>query len=200
MTEKSKTSAIEAQARRVNDERLYWSSRQEHDRNRYDRQFDDHPMTPHPNDPYRWLINYDYASNLKDMKAPQQMSIKGNENVDFPKHEYDVVTLLQIEKGVEMWKVLFPGSTRVYTYKVSQSHTPVYAGAQVVLSRADGSLTVGKLVERDYDFQPIPGLSYQWVVAVLPPLETLMTLPKNDASARLRDRAIAASNDEIPLY
>ena len=141
-----------------------------------------------------------YSSNLKDVKAPQQMS-NNDKNVDLPKHEYDVVTLLQIGKGVEMWKAQFPGSSRFYTYKVSQSHTPVYPGAQVVVTTNDSeNFKVVKLIERDHDFQLALGVIYQWVVAVLPSLDTLQILPKNDASARLRDRAIAASNDEIPLY
>ena len=124
-----------------------------------------------------------------------------DKNVELPKHEYDVVTLLQIEKGVEMWKCQFPGSSRFYTYKVSQAHTPVYPGAQVVVSTSIAdSFSIVKLIERDHDFQPALGVIYQWVVAVLPQLSTLQILPKNDASARLRDRAIAASNDEIPLY
>lgn len=146
------------------------------------------------------LNNNLYSSNLKDVKAPQQMS-NNDKNVELPKHEYDVVTLLQIEKGVEMWKAQFPGSSRFYTYKVSQSHTPVYPGAQVVVTTNDSeNFKVVKLVEQDHDFQPALGVIYQWVVAVLPSLDTLQILPKNDASARLRDRAIAASNDEIPLY
>lgn len=146
------------------------------------------------------LNNNLYSSNLKDVKAPQQMS-NNDKNVELPKHEYDVVTLLQIEKGVEMWKAQFPGSSRFYTYKVSQSHTPVYPGAQVVVTTNDSeNFKVVKLVEQDHDFQPALGVIYQWVVAVLPPMDTLQILPKNDASARLRDRAIAASNDEIPLY
>ena len=146
------------------------------------------------------LNNNLYSSNLKDVKAPQQMS-NNDKNVELPKHEYDVVTLLQIEKGVEMWKAQFPGSSRFYTYKVSQSHTPVYPGAQVVVTTNDSeNFKVVKLIERDHDFQPALGVIYQWVVAVLPQLSTLQILPKNDASARLRDRAIAASNDEIPLY
>ena len=83
----------------------------------------------------------------------------------------------------------------------SQSHTPVYPGAQVVVTTNDSeNFKVMKLVEQDHDFQPALGVIYQWVVAVLPSLDTLQILPKNDASARLRDRAIAASNDEIPLY
>ena len=110
-----------------------------------------------------------------------------DKNVELPKHEYDVVTLLQIEKGVEMWKAQFPGSSRFYTYKVSQSHTPVYPGAQVVVTTNDSeNFKVVKLVEQDHDFQPALGVIYQWVVAVLPSLDTLQILPKNDASARLR--------------
>lgn len=115
----------------------------------------------------RLFLPSTYPINQSEPEEAKDMSI-------------DHITLLQIEKGVRIWRCTIGSNGQAYSFKAEGRHE-FKLGENVLVITKNGP-TVANIVGEDDDFEPQAGLVYRWAVPI--DMGPLLELDKLDRGAR----------------